>query len=285
MNANDVQNSITLAVSHIAKNASQLNKQNENDYYENGLLMCGKCHTPKQCRGFLFGVERTVTCICKCRAEELQAEREREEHEKRLARVQELRKAGFPERELQSQTFSHDDGADERTMRAMKNFVEHYDDFRRMHKGLLLYGNSGSGKTFAAACVVNALIDKGVACLMTNFGRVFNTLWGTEQKQAYLDGFNQFELLVLDDLGAERRTEFAQELVFQIIDSRCRSGLPTIITTNLTIEAIKKPQTITETRIYDRILQMCHPVEVTHASRRRKKVAEGFAATNKLLGL
>ena len=138
MNANDVQNSITLAVNHIAKNASQLNKQNENDYYENGLLMCGKCHTPKQCRGFLFGVERTVTCICKCRAEELQAEREREEHEKRLARVQELRKAGFPERELQSQTFSHDDGADERTMRAMKNFVEHYDDFRRMHKGLLL---------------------------------------------------------------------------------------------------------------------------------------------------
>ena len=39
MNANDVQNSITLAVNHIAKNASQLNKQNENDYYENGLLM------------------------------------------------------------------------------------------------------------------------------------------------------------------------------------------------------------------------------------------------------
>ena len=100
MNANDVQNSITLAVNHIAENAAQFNKQNENDYYENGLLMCGKCHTPKQCRGFLFGVERTVTCICKCRAEELQAEREREEHEKRLARVQELRKAGFPEREL-----------------------------------------------------------------------------------------------------------------------------------------------------------------------------------------
>ena len=92
----------------------------------------------------------------------------------------------------------------------------------------------------------------------------------------YLNRFNEDIL---------RKAMKAQELVFQIIDSRCRSGLPTIITTNLPIEAIKKPQTITETRIYDRILQMCHPVEVTHASRRRKKVAEGFAATNKLLGL
>ncbi len=285
ISANDVQGSLALAVERVAKNAAQVNKQKANDYYENGLLMCGKCHTPKQHRGMLFGVPRIVSCLCECRRQELDAEHEREEHEKQLARVKQLRQAGFPEREMQEQTFANDDGADERIMRAMKNYVEHYAEFREHHKGLLLYGNSGSGKTFAAACVVNALIERGVPCLMTNFGRVYNTLWGTEQKQAYLDGLNQFELLVLDDLGAERRTEFAQELVFQIIDSRCRSGLPTIITTNLPIETIKKPQTLQETRIYDRILQMCHPIEVMHASRRRKKVADDFAATNKLLGL
>lgn len=285
MPTHDVQGSLALAVERVANSAAKLNKQNANDYYENGLLMCGKCHTPKQHRGVMFGVEMVVTCMCRCRQEELQAEHEREEQEKKLARVKELRKAGFPEREMQEQTFANDDGADERTMRAMKNYVEHYAEFRERHKGLLLYGNSGSGKTFAAACVVNALIEQGIPCLMTNFGRVYNTLWGTDQKQEYLDGLNQFDLLVLDDLGAERRTEFAQELVFQIIDSRCRSGLPTIITTNLPIVAIKKPQTLQETRIYDRILQMCHPIEVMHASRRRKKVADDFAEVNELLGL
>lgn len=285
MSAHDVQGSLALAVKRVANNAAKLNQQNANDYYQNGLLMCGKCHTPKQHRGVMFGVEMVVTCMCRCRQEELEAEHEREEQEKRLARVKELRKVGFPEREMQEQTFSQDDGADARTMRAMQNFVEHYAEFRKRHKGLLLYGNSGSGKTFAAACVVNALIEQGIPCLMTNFGRVFNTLWSAEEKQAYLDGLNQFDLLVLDDLGAERKTEFSQELVFQIIDSRCRSGLPTIITTNLPIEVIKKPQTIMETRIYDRILQMCHPVEVKHASRRRKIVADSFLEVNNLLGL
>lgn len=280
-----LSDSLALSVQQIAVKAEKLNKPKANDYYENGLLYCGKCHTPKQHMGEVFGGVKIVPCLCKCREQELQAEHEREEREKQLARVKELRRAGFPEHEMQTQTFSEDDGADERTMRAMKNFVEHYAEFRKRHKGLLLYGNSGSGKTFAAACVVNALIERGIPCLMTNFGRVYNTLWEAEQKQAYLDGLNQFDLLVLDDLGAERHTEFAKELVFQIIDSRCRSGLPTIITTNLPIEVIKKPQTIQETRIYDRIWQMCHPIEVSGKSRRRQKVAADFKGMNELLGL
>lgn len=285
MGAQDVRGALDLVLSGVEKKAQELSKPSVQDYYENGLLYCGKCHTPKEHIGSLFGGVKIAPCICQCRRQELEAEREREVREKQLAKVRELRKVGFPEQELQKQCFEQDDGTDPRIMQAMKKYVENYAVFRKNHKGLLLYGNSGSGKTFAAACIVNALIDKGVACLMTNFSRVFNTLWNTEKKQAYLDGLNEFELLVLDDLGAERKTEFAQELVFQIVDSRCRSGLPTIITTNLPIDAIKKPQTLMETRIYDRILQMCHPVAVIGQSRRRKKVAAEFKSMNELLGL
>ena len=285
MGAQDVQGSLALVINRAEQKALELNKPTVRDYYKDGVLYCGKCNTPKEHIGSVFGIKKIVPCMCECRLAELAAEKERQAQEKQLERIKELRKVGFPEREMREQTFASDDGADPRVMQAMKKYVDNYSVFREKHKGLLLYGNSGSGKTFAAACVVNALIDKGVECLMTNFGRVFNTLWSTEEKQAYLDGLNKFDMLVLDDLGAERKTEFAQELMFQIIDNRCRSGLPTIITTNLPIDAIKKPQSIMETRIYDRILQMCHPIEVKHVSRRRKKVADEFLEVNKMLGL
>ena len=255
------------------------------DYQKDGLLYCGKCHTPKQHRGEFLGIVKVVPCICQCKKAELEAEEQRRQHEKLQERIKSQRKAGFLESDMQHWTFSADDGADPRIMRAAKNYVANFAQFREQGKGLLLYGGVGTGKTFAAACIVNALIDTGRPCLMTNFARVLNTLWSIEGKQAYIDSFNKFDLLVLDDLGTERRSEYAQEQVFNVIDGRYRAGLPLIITTNLSIEEIKKPDSLGNSRIYDRVLEMCHPVEVNGKSRRRKKVAAEFKSMNELLGL
>jgi len=255
------------------------------DYEKDGLLYCGKCHTPKQHRGEFLGIVKIVPCICKCRAAELQAAERQREAEKLQERIKCQRKAGFLESDMQHWTFSADDGADPRIMRAAKKYVDNFAQFKEQGKGLLLYGGVGTGKTFAAACIVNALIDTGKPCLMTNFARVLNTLWSIEEKQAYIDSFNKFDLLVLDDLGTERRSEYAQENVFNVIDARYRAKLPLIITTNLSIEEIKKPDSVGNSRIYDRVLEMCHPVEVNGHSRRRKKVAADFKGMNELLGL
>ncbi len=255
------------------------------DYMKNGLLHCGKCHTPKQHRGEFLGIVKIVPCICQCRAAELAAEERQREAEKLQERIKRQRRAGFPKSDMQHWTFAADDGADSRIMRAAKRYVDNFAQFKEQGKGLLLYGGVGTGKTFAAACIVNALIDTGKPCLMTNFARVLNTLWSIEEKQAYIDSFNKFDLLVLDDLGTERRSEYAQEQVFNVIDSRYRAKLPLIITTNLSIEEIKKPDSVGNSRIYDRVLEMCHPVEVNGHSRRRKKVAADFKGMNELLGL
>lgn len=255
------------------------------DYEKDGLLYCGKCHTPKQHRGEFLGIVKIVPCICKCRAAELAAEERQREAEKLQERIKRQRRAGFPESDMQHWTFAADDGADSRIMRAAKRYVDNFAQFKEQGKGLLLYGGVGTGKTFAAACIVNALIDTGKPCLMTNFARVLNTLWSIEEKQAYIDSFNKFDLLVLDDLGTERRSEYAQEQVFNVIDSRYRAKLPLIITTNLSIEEIKKPDSVGNSRIYDRVLEMCHPVEVTGHSRRRQKVAADFKGMNEILGL
>ena len=260
-------------------------KAEAGDYVKDGLLYCCKCHTPKQHRGNFLGAEKIVPCICRCKKAELDAEAKRRQWEKQQERIKKQRKAGFPESDMQSWTFAADDGANPKVMRAMRSYVDNFQRFKEQGKGLLLYGGLGTGKTYAAACIVNALIDTGRACLMTNFTRVLNTLWSIENKQGYLDGLNQFDLLVLDDLGAERRSEYAQEQVFNVIDSRYRAKLPLIITTNLTMQELTAPDNIGNGRIYDRVLEMCHPIEVSGKSRRRQKVANEFKRMNELLGL
>ena len=164
----------------------------------------------------------------------------------------------------------------------MQNFAQ----FREQGKGLLLFGSVGTGKTFHAACIANALIDTGVPCLVTNFARIANTVQGLfEGRQEYYDSLNKFPLLVLDDLSAERKTEYMQEIVFNVIDARYRAKLPLIVTTNLTREELMHPADITYQRIFSRLFEMCTPIEIAGTDRRHDALKKDIAATKQLLGL
>lgn len=257
----------------------------EGDYQKDGLWYCGKCNTPKQCEVALFGQKKYPMCLCKCARDKRDEEEAERERRKRETQISILRKDGFPEKDMQNWTFANDDMTNERITKAMQSYVDNFSELRKQGKGLLLHGSIGTGKTFAACEVANALIDKGYPVMVTNFSRIINTLQGTFEKQEYIDSFNRYALLVLDDLGIERDTAFAKEQVFNIVDNRYRAGLPMIITTNLTMDKLKNPDDIENSRIYDRILERCHPIEITGASRRRKKIKESYHDMQKLLGL
>lgn len=261
-------------------------KAEQGDFIVDGLLHCGKCKTPKQCRIDFLGEERTPFCLCKCEVERREKEEEERKRVEFLQKIKEFRKMGFPESDMEHWTFANDDLTNPKITKAMQNYVDNFGELRKTGKGLLLYGDVGTGKTFAACEVANALIDKGYPVLVTNFARLTNTIQGMfEGKQEYIDSLNRFQLLIIDDLGTERNSEFMQEMVYSIIDSRYRAGLPLIVTTNLTIEEIKKPGDRGRTRIYDRIIERCFPIEVKGGSRRRKAVREGYEDMKKLLGL
>ena len=76
-------------------------------------------------------------------------------------------------------------------------------------------------------------------------------------------------LLIIDDLGAERSTEYAVENVFNVIDRRYRTGKPLIITTNLHIDTMRNETSIDKKRIYDRVFEMCVPVQMKGTSKRK----------------
>ena len=270
---------------NLIEKSQQNIKANEEDYVgENGLLYCGNCHTQKQIEVNVFGTIRRPMCVCKCEAERMEQRKAEEARIELERKVKRLRQMGFPESEMAEWSFANDDMADPKITNAMKNYVKNFKDLRAQGKGLLLYGNCGSGKTFAACEVANALIDKGYPVLATNFARLTNTIQGMyEGKQRYIDSLNQFDLLIIDDLGAERSSEFMQEMIYNIIDNRYRAGLPMIITTNLSIDKIKNPPSIEYTRIYDRILERCFPIEISGASRRRKAVRDSYDTMKNLL--
>ena len=265
--------------------SSEVFEAEADDFLKDGLLHCGKCRTPKQCNVEFMGKTYHPRCMCRCEVEKQEREKELEEKRELLERVKRYRKMGFPESQMQYWTFDNDDKSNAKMSEMAKRYVKNFDSFYKQGKGLLLHGGVGTGKTYIACMIANALIDKGYPVLVTNFSRILNTLQGTFEKQEYLDSLNQFKLLVIDDLGIERDTGFAKEQIFSIIDSRYRAGKPMIITTNLTMQKLATESDLADKRVYDRIIERCYPVEVVGESRRVKKLINSRDEMKSLLGI
>ncbi|MBR3997205.1 MAG: ATP-binding protein [Clostridia bacterium] len=275
-----MNNAFNPLLATIARAAERANALNPGDYQgEGGLWYCGKCRTPKQ-TVIPFG---TVFCMCQCAAEEFNREQEQKARERRADNAL---SAAFDDPELRKCTFGNDDGLTPQYIEAARRYCDHFEEFRADGRGLLLWNaQSGSGKSWIAAAVVNELCSRGISCRMTSFGRILGDLKGTFNERDYIDRLMSFSLLVLDDLGAERSTPYAAGVVYDIINSRVNSGKPMIITTNLTIDEIKRPENESTMRIYSRILKCCHPIHVEGSDRRKIIAAKEYQPMKDILGI
>ena len=263
-------------------------KHADGDYEgENGLLYCGKCNSPKQCEIRLNGRVLRPYCLCECEAKAVKLHEDSEKAENLKEEIERTRKSGFPDPELMQWTFAIDDRANEKASDISLRYCTHFLSMKEKGKGILYLGNCGTGKTFLAACIANELINQGFSVLMTNFSRLVNIIFGLKEgKQNYIDSLNSYDLLIIDDLGVERQSEYVAEIVQNIVDSRYRAGLPLIITTNLTPKDFSAESSdIAKSRLYSRISEMCLPVVVSGVDRRKKNSAACDSELKKLLGL
>ena len=108
---------------------------------------------------------------------------------------------------------------------------------------------------------------------MTNFALILNDLAASyKDRNEYISRLCSFPLLILDDFGMERGTEYGLEQVYNVIDSRYRSGKPLIVTTNLTLEELQNPEDTAHARIYDRLTEMCTRPDCVTEVRRENTV-------------
>ena len=124
----------------------------------------------------------------------------------RIQRLNMLKSLCFEDHALYSWTFEKDNGKNP-VIKVARDYVSKWSDFASKNAGLVLWGDVGTGKTFFAACIANALVEQNVSVKMTNFSTILNDLFAESDKNKYLDRLNDHSLLIIDDLGVERGTE------------------------------------------------------------------------------
>lgn len=256
---------------------------NDKDYIKDGLVYCYKCNTPKQAKCRALDREWLMPALCECQtiARDLEEKKRHEEETKR--EIERMKNAGFADHELKKFTFEADDLKNEKISKFSRNYAKDFKKYLKEGKGILFFGDVGTGKTYFACAIANELIEKGYTCHVTNFARVVNRVASTYDKQAIIDSLNSYQILVIDDLAAERDTDYMNEIVWNVIDTRYRARKPIIITTNLTSSELFNPVNVSKKRVYSRLLEMCIPVEVRGEDRRKKELNKNLQYYDELL--
>lgn len=223
---------------------------------EDGLWHCGHCGQPKQMYIHCLGRDWLVSFVCKCQGEKKQdAEARQKIIKDRLADCFENRTAHT----------AADDSADSKTAELCRKYGESYE---KSNKWLVLFGSVGTGKSYRAAQICRQVIERGKTAKFTNLSEIERKLWSYDKSEVYKK-LSSYDLLVLDDFGAERQTDYTKEIRYNIVDMRYSSNKAMIITTN-----VKKfsGDDIADKRVYSRISEKALYVRMDGADRRKTSV-------------
>ena len=236
----------------------------ETEYMKDGHSYCKTCHERKdgEVRS-LMDMKFIFKNNCKCDRERLEKQKQREKEQE----IERLKRSCFISMSQWAYTFDNYKGEKDKSYIIAKNYVKEYEQMKKENIGLLFCGTVGSGKTYLACCIANALIEEYmIRVKIRNFAQIINDLQKSGfdlDKNEYIEALTNVSVLILDDLGIERDTSYAKEQVYNIVNSRYLKQKPTIFTTNLPYEKIQNSDDGVEyERIYSRIIEMCIPVKV-----------------------
>lgn len=249
------------------------------DYKKDGLIYCGMCHTPRQARIDLGGgMIIEPMSLCKCREEKRDREDAEFKARQQAIKNERMRRRCIREEKLLEFTFENDKQPESKYSAIFKRYCDKWEQIKADNIGLILWGDKGRGKSFYAGCICNRLISKGIPAYAITEPQIINDMFKAVDKNEYIGKLAKYPLLLIDDFGAARSTEYSREQIYTIVDERYKANLPTIFTTNLTPHQFDAPESIAEGRIYDRIKAMGQFIEIKGKNWRQDEANEKAAA-------
>ena len=122
-------------------------------------------------------------------------------------------------------------------------------DFGPGSKGVLIYGNTGLGKTFLSNCIAKGVLDKGYTVLYLSANELFEEVMSTYimskniKDKVTIEPIYEYvynsDLLIIDDLGTEVMSSFVKSQLFEIVNKRILTEHPTLINTNLDLGTVQ----------------------------------------------
>lgn len=195
-------------------------------------------------------------------------------------KAQQLREASNLGERFLNRTFANfDKRRDEHAYRACSSYAKREDLFKmqnrdrefnlmqavnadedRYRNGLIILGGYGSGKTHLAASIANELVEHGIVCLFGTFSEHLEKIrqeFSTDRRE-YLEKMKGVPMLVIDDLGKEKKSEWTEQMLFDVTNYRYEHLLPMVITTNLIGDDLANH---VGGAVMSRFMEMCQTVE------------------------
>lgn len=251
----------------------------------------------EQINFLLNGVLRYVPAYKSCECEQAKAEKEKENEFKRQQIAEEEQRKREERRKEKIKNLFGNSGMSQRALKcsfenyqpsfenaeALKVCNEYIKDFdlisRSERNGLFICGECGVGKSHLAFATANELIKKGnsvIAMTMIDLLLKIKSSYGigdNASEESILKIYEDCSLLIIDDLGKEKPTDWVLQMIYSIVDRRYNALKPIIITTNFTAsELIKRfGDSSIGNAIVDRLFEICQYVPIGGESYRKVK--------------